>query len=387
MRIYFIVVRAKNDNKHLMSRSALESSFPCLENMLHLSIPHITTQGSLYNNCYFNTMPYLGEYIPHLWRKAKYSLTPEPSQGLLSIVVKLPPELLLQIADHLDLHDKIQFSQTCIWTHSLFHIDSAAEIAALTYQKRLEFYHEASLRRPRSWVCAECECLHRAEQADVPSRLAWVIDACQNEDNCNLVVPYDLQERHIQLALKLSQGNLCNANQEYLSQLMKPVSQRYTWPLISNLTPGSSTVISHFVAVPRIIEGRFLVHFSWEIYHNLGSPIAYTDIEGTCICPHLEVQQRRHHTRLTRLEISVELAITCDKPQKGWCRYCLTDYTVEVANGRVIIHAWQDFGGQNPPLHHVWARSSIEGHWNGFPEPLYYDSGRVRERFMSQDKD
>ncbi|KAL2203192.1 hypothetical protein CC79DRAFT_1325950 [Sarocladium strictum] len=329
-------------------------------------------------------MPQLKGSISLLWRRLKYELTPEPSQGPRSLVVKLPPELLLQIADHLNLYDQIQFSQTCVWLHSLLHINSAAEIAALTYQKRLEFFHAASLRRPQSWVCPKCVYLHHLEQAGVPSQITWVIKACQKKNMPNIYGPYDLHERHIQLALKLSQTDFRNANQEYLTKLMKPYTRRSHWPPISGLTPGSSTVMQDFVAVPRIIDGSFLVQFSMEFFGVIGRCIVYEDLDGTRICPHMEVRPRRHPRSLTRLEISAQVAFTSGKVQQGWCGYCLTDYTVKVENGRVKICAWQDFGGQRPPMHHEWTSLTTEGHRNRYREPLYFESGLAKERFLSE---
>ncbi|ETS01852.1 hypothetical protein M419DRAFT_35667 [Trichoderma reesei RUT C-30] len=92
-----------------------------------------------------------------------------------SPILQLPPEMILCIADHLDLQDLFILSQVCRAFRHLVHRDWNGELFRLRPRDQYRFWVGLALIRPAFWACGRCCSMHRVvDGPDSDTRpIAW----------------------------------------------------------------------------------------------------------------------------------------------------------------------------------------------------------------------
>ncbi|KAH0490748.1 hypothetical protein TgHK011_002202 [Trichoderma gracile] len=91
-----------------------------------------------------------------------------------SPILQLPPELILCIADHLDLQDLFILSQVCRAFRHLVHRDWNTELFRLRPRDQYRFWVGLALIRPAFWACGRCCRMHRViDGPDSGWPIAW----------------------------------------------------------------------------------------------------------------------------------------------------------------------------------------------------------------------
>lgn len=191
-------------------------------------------------------------------------------------LLQLPVEILLLIADNLDLHDKFHISQTCQALRQITLRDWKTELLQLSFDDKLTFWTGVAYTLPRHWVCPKCCKLHLGKMSDTPIIRKHCLPCGVKQCKKRVHKGYKIQHHHIQLALKLSR--LGNKYRYYLAALMKTY---YTGQ--SSTFPNST----EYTAEPRIINGRFILREQWILRTNARAAWSLFQHDDFAVCPHL----------------------------------------------------------------------------------------------------
>ncbi|KAK1242372.1 hypothetical protein MKX07_000358 [Trichoderma sp. CBMAI-0711] len=109
-----------------------------------------------------------------------------------SPILQLPPEMILCIADHLDLQDLFILSQVCRAFWHLVHRDWNGELFRLRPWDQYRFWVGPALIRPAFWACGRCCRMHRVIVGpDIKGRdrRKWILDIVHSEDATECPTP------------------------------------------------------------------------------------------------------------------------------------------------------------------------------------------------------
>ncbi|KAF3803890.1 hypothetical protein GCG54_00008392 [Colletotrichum gloeosporioides] len=188
---------------------------------------------------------------------------------------------------------------------------------------------------------------------------------------------FEIEERHVQLALKLAR--LKTVNRKYLNKLMAPFSHEFD----SDIRETSE----YFRASPKIIQERFLLYTQLDIVDRVGLTLNSCDYNE--ICPHMVIDSSdKTHGRLSGPEnfsTDVRMALSQRGNEiTGHCPRCPTDYAITASPNGMRIQAWKDFGSYKSPKDdswtvHVWSEqnSSATG------PAVYHDPGSIRKLYVT----
>jgi hypothetical protein len=189
----------------------------------------------------------------------------------------------------------------------------------LETEQGIEFLHHLARHLQNHWVCAPCTALHpvdRTDLPDIPDFKLWRWKPCQMTEHRQLGQDYTIREMHVQP--KLSQR--CEkVNRKYLRDLLRPYSDTVVGYI-------SKSLRRHYTAVPKIIDDIFLLQVGWDYVDN-GKVIAYNELIGICICPHLDFCTGNRGGTMTPFEHLATRAFS-DKmigtELTAWCCHCTT---------------------------------------------------------------
>ncbi|KAI8287076.1 hypothetical protein K4K60_012937 [Colletotrichum sp. SAR11_57] len=184
-------------------------------------------------------------------------------------LMSLPPEMLNEIADHMELHDRYLFSETCRRARWLFGMDKAAwarvfHAPDLRDRPRIEaFLAGVAFVRPHHWLCIGCGRLHRVA-GDPPPR--------RRTRRCDRSVPLyprrpglGLKISHVESALKMArmlQVGAAGADEvgERLGNLLTGVEEK---PVVDSTKELQYRKVG-VESTPKIVSGMFILHTRME---------------------------------------------------------------------------------------------------------------------------
>ncbi|KAF6809882.1 f-box domain containing protein [Colletotrichum musicola] len=300
-------------------------------------------------------------------------------------ILRLPKEMILEVIDHLELHDLFILSQTCKALRALAWRDWDLALDQMRSIQRTDFLTGIAYVRPNNWACRRCSKLHAVNERDVPYtewHIRGYLPSCCHETGIYCGPFYELRYNHVQMALKL--GRMGNVNRRYLDHIMKPYSDERK----SNIHPK---LLLHTRAIPKIVAERFLLHAEYK-YRDGTAPVSPNTLKFKKICPHMKIwpSRRNRSNRASRalglegLSDSVHLAF--DRPGQeisGHCDRCPTDYTVVAAPGVLTIRAWHDLGPYTSPRDIRWkVHVPSYGNRPSRGPAVQHNLGSVREMYV-----
>lgn len=167
-------------------------------------------------------------------------------------ILKVSNEILLEIIDHLRLHDELLLSQTCRAFRKLTQRNWKLDFQRFSFAKRMKFWTGLAYVMPNHWVCGQCCKLHAIDKWDRPKHYASVPRCQRLMNRLNFDRIYPLRHTHVQLALKLTR--MGSVHQKYLKNILSP----FTTKRMSSEGPYSRVPLT-YCAIPKVVAGRFLL--------------------------------------------------------------------------------------------------------------------------------
>ncbi|KAI0098749.1 hypothetical protein GGR51DRAFT_576884 [Nemania sp. FL0031] len=229
---------------------------------------------------------------------------------------------------------------------------------------------------PDHWVCEVCMGLHPATPDDTPlhglgaeiscplKRIEWGRRAYASVTACRLDyrLPYQLDHRHIQLALKWTRLD----DPARLAQLLEliwpspPLSYEPTFEPEPNF-PTTAT----YQVLPRIVKKagiiRFMTKTIWS-FTPRNHHVNCDTVRDLAICPHLFRYGRGPHlanSPLYQIIRSLLYNTGANGSTSGKCPFCPTEYVITMTLENVQVIAWQDFGSESSPAADWWRTGCI----------------------------
>jgi hypothetical protein len=296
-----------------------------------------------------------------------------------SAFLQLPLDAICLIFDELPLYTKVFLSQTCRPLRSLLRDDCARAVKSLSPKDYFDFISGIANVLPNYVTCLPCGTVHAVNTKDVPYiRCVKSCYPCRDwsQLRChNFGIRYQLSYQHVQLALKYSRRQPSSSSLSSLLSLvsLRNVSGKYPdpnvydsylsrllWPFTSHALWYNRVAID-FIAQPRVIDGRFILHSRWEFTIRAGLEtvlVTLEDIRPSVLCPHLNLT-RTHYPRV-RSNPMITTAVYAFSNRGnhtsylGSCTRCATDYSIAAKPTGVTIEAWQDLGNSGSPWDPYW---------------------------------
>ena len=263
--------------------------------------------------------------------------------------LELPPELILSISKYLRPAEQVLTAFTC---RTLFHALRPA--ATEEVRKLLAHEHEEYLSAMLSGlaifdriICAVCHRLHDIEDHDVPGLTKWLKFSGCWPPGAYLanMSKYCLHQRHVQLALRLSQANV---RKDRLQQLLQPYHDSGG----ASFTP----MFRETLAQPVIADGSYLLHIRERFRPLYHSEITIGQCRFLEICPHTCVAERfvGHRSSTMLRQALVHANYEQGSQHNGFCTDCATDFCVSITDSGLIVDVWYDFGADPKPSSDRW---------------------------------
>lgn len=296
-------------------------------------------------------------------------------------ILKLPDEILLEIIDHLALHDEFLLSQTCRTFRRLTQRNWRLDFPQFSYPTQINFWTGLAYVLPNHWICGPCCKLHVINRWDRPEVNA-LAPPCQQQYDLNFDAIYPLRHTHVQLALKLTR--MGSVNQSYLEYIMSPFTTEKT------SSPYHRLRLTYY-ATPKVVAERFLLQVKREFRDSIAA-VFPTELRLEHICPHMIImpsepqinRQRSQILGLDGLSKDVHFAFASfGREFTGHCKRCPTDYTVLAHPGMVTIYSWHDLGSHRSPYSQQWTVHIRTRHNRFFDGPLvHHHPGTIRDRYL-----
>lgn len=311
-----------------------------------------------------------------LWNEpaAQQPLTQNPNSHIL----RLPPELVLDVADFLSPDSQLLLSHSCRKLRTAMGHMTADR---LSQSERLHYLTALGSNRAKKWVCEQCTTLHHADRHDCPSTPRN--RSCQRPFDLSRRYywhsSYSVYHRHVQLALKYSRLGQPK-NQKHLKRLLAPFYDGFYTDLLRR-----EVLITSFATTPKIVNRRYLQR-SVYTYQQDTEPVTTATIGCLGICPHqgfgmlqwwpiIEERARQAGVPIKPPRPKDLLRDTMrqafERPGKelrGSCELCPTDFSVKVTLAKATLRVWQDFGAEGTSLDRCWRAhvENNEGLWEAF---------------------
>ncbi|KAK2748809.1 F-box domain containing protein [Colletotrichum kahawae] len=284
-------------------------------------------------------------------------------------LLRLPPELLLDIIDCLGIVTVALLSRTCARFRDLAHRDWEPCLRQLRSEEKLAFWAKLAFDSPNHTVCDYCYGMHRISLEVVPQNHAW--SRCsQNRWPGTRLDPYKVRFQHVKTALKLSR--LGNIHQEYLERLMTP--------FVRDHQPGDCGSLQYYAAIPRIISGGYFLrkewifksggecHFEDVIWQIRREPlVCYFMIIASSSLREWDLVGKYRFENTTYSPCFWDAVLNIGKEFKGKCANCCsnrTEYSILCPDKyRMVIRAWYDYGTET----HDDICASISGYLRKMP--------------------
>ncbi|CAG9947094.1 unnamed protein product [Clonostachys rosea f. rosea IK726] len=271
--------------------------------------------------------------------------------------LQLHSDAFRAIVEELSDHTKVLLSQTC---RSIRHMLQKEKIVpALSAPEHVRLLVHLSRGNPDVWVCATCKKQHPVTEGDL-----WgdnQFSSCPNrkfsrrrEGMCRI------NYARVQLALKYSRFAIDNARiDSHLRRLIRPEGSVLRVKHRHNLAEFTSS------SRPRVIDGRFLVKYTWKYRLHSGS---YTPskMPSMMVCDHQRLLRPadgvvwgEERKQLFRTVLQAMLDDRNGVEYCGSCPFCPTDFTVRSFDNLMRIDAWKDFGPEDGPSNPTWKSHSL----------------------------
>ncbi|KAH9231604.1 hypothetical protein K456DRAFT_1726589 [Colletotrichum gloeosporioides 23] len=267
-------------------------------------------------------------------------------------LMSLPPEMLNEIADHLELHDRYIFSETCRRARRLFGMDKDAwsrvfHSPDLLDKPQIEFFLAGvAFVRPHHWLCISCGRLHRVA-GDPPPR--------PRTRRCDRPMPLyprrpglGLKISHVESALKMArmlQAGAAGADEvrARLGNLLTGVEEKSVVDSTKELGYRAVRVES----MPKIVSGMFILHTRMEFIGPRGrGAVKLAHFKPFRLCEHLcSIGNGGNH-----LATDLKNAFGRKRAEKtGSCGRCGIDYAIIANHGGFVVQSWQNLGRYDCP--------------------------------------
>lgn len=346
-------------------------------------------------------------------------------------LLQLPPELIYDIADYLELYEVYFLSQTCGALRRLTHGRVEKELRALgifpeaapssgcadcTKSKicpscikalevrkrkaathstaRFNFWAGISNFIPDRWVCPYCQTLHPINLEDLEAfRLAPHFSCSLQSDlrPHTLARFYAVREAEIQLALKRTRFS--DFYQKHLQSLLAPSSQAFGGYPHQRQDEFCAWV---YEATPKLVNGRSMLQEKWSIGMLQGMRMTPHSLWFLELCPHMAavdggilsgISPRQHGLTAFREHAQYAYRKSDNSPYYdsfGHCSLCLTDFSVSFDGHEAHIAAWYDFGSYDSPTDDAWmAHSRFQDTQERPCREFSHDNGDVRRMFLT----
>lgn len=309
------------------------------------------------------------------------------------VILQVPNEILLEIIDHLRLHDEFLLSQTCRTFRKLTQRNWKLASQQLSFLKGIEFRTGLAYVLPNRYVCGPCGKLHAMHKWDRPETYRPV-PLCQQSRYLTFDRIYPLRHTHVQLALKLTR--MGSINQKYLNRILSPfTSETLSFPY--------PQLRLHYCAIPRVVGERFLLQVKreWRGLDNTMRAVSPDELRLERVCPHMAIMPstvmngRRPNDRATKVfaldGLSKDVHLACStygRAFSGYCERCPTDYTVFANAGIITAYSWHDLGSYGTPFSQRWT-VHIETDQNIYCNGpvVHHHAGTVREMYLGASTD
>ncbi|KAF2811508.1 uncharacterized protein BDZ99DRAFT_559539 [Mytilinidion resinicola] len=300
--------------------------------------------------------------------------------------MELPMDILLLISDELSLVSMVAVSRTCSAMRNLLHSKCVAAIATIRLPtktiERWVFLAERTNYEPGCLLCMPCRKRHNIDPSDisdVPSGRPSFSNECRYPCGASWTVRNHLRHHHasalfpaynqIQLALKYARKR--NAP-HLLSSLLAPQTGL---PTDGNI--WDCVKVADFIARPKIVNNRFLLHSTWKL--NLPNKVRSTLTKAVAnslpdfrICLHHGLNLGWIERELFRTRLGAGSQIC-----SSGCAYCPIGFSIGVIVKYSIFQIWQDLGTQGPPTDAPWRSVKLD---SSYPRN---DDGEILRAFGS----
>lgn len=291
-------------------------------------------------------------------------------------ILQAPIDILLQITDHLELHERFVLSQTCRAWRAVTIRDWPVQLDRLDMKDQVNFWAGMAYTWPRYWACAECAEVVLSPDYDPGNKVRYIHHVREKPPR---EVPLsmrtalaDLEHAHVQFALKYSRlfSRLEPSQRQYFEDLMSPTPPAESDPS----SPLGESRRTEF----KIIQGHFLLHQETSVLcdADAGEPqppdisllelLEFTFVSFN-ICPH-ELWWEDPPIPPSVVEAALGPNVKPNdmlgrmlkakperKIQRG-CEICLTGYEVCLVDGAegssssatVFLRTWSDLGQEVP---------------------------------------
>lgn len=266
-----------------------------------------------------------------------------------SIILTAPVEILLEVMDHLDLHDKFDLSHVCRVTRALAKREWKGAIRQLSKNEKLAFWVWLAFVMPNSWACEDCYKLHRRLDSDLPG---WRVRDDEDGKPCpfgrRAPTPemlksnsYELRHAHVQHAIKLTQRPHDDED-GYPEKLLRPCVRLAFTPESLDMH-----ILQDFWVNLRVVDGSCL-SFSKSGFWVDAEEISLEDLDGLDVCPHMGIWEPKsagpypdsylaRYLGVKGFMDDVHLAFSRPGQEfSGHCSRSVTDYVAVAVDGRLV---------------------------------------------------
>ncbi|KAF4832317.1 hypothetical protein CGCTS75_v004468 [Colletotrichum tropicale] len=267
-------------------------------------------------------------------------------------LMSLPPEMLNQIMEHLEPHERYLFSETCRRARRLFGMDKAAWSRALHSPDMRDrppievFLAGVAFGRPHHWLCISCRRLHRVA-GDPPPR--------PRTRRCDRPMPLyprrpglGLKFSHVESALKMArmlQAGAVDADEvgARLRNLLTGVEEKPVVDSTKELRYRKVGVES----APKVVSGMFILHTRMEFIGTRGrGAVKLAHFKPFRLCEHLCSISNGGNDLATGLKNAFGGKRT---EKTGSCGRCGIDYAIIANHGGFVVQSWQNLGRYDCP--------------------------------------
>ncbi|KAM5385271.1 hypothetical protein ACJZ2D_001232 [Fusarium nematophilum] len=338
------------------------------------------TVKSSVKDCYGSAKRFGSYQVKKYWARNRDPQTQQHADDCF-LLRRLPPDLILNIADQLPPHSRVFFSWTCRTVRNVLRANGLPESRDLRFREAVDFLTLLGRDRQGRYVCEKCLRLHRVTLKDTPHG-PWFVSCPVGSFGHNgapcMLRSYALDPRHVQLALKYSRmENRSRKADRYLEKLLEPAR----CPDIALDFRHQKRVSMCFVT-PRVVRGHFILQSVW-MYPSHG--IRWSGVLEGDVC-YLVKRQRKvfpwYDPEFALVDEPAPPSPACtfcwpataaaaaalhtaqDRAKKdmgtrvmGYDRRNPVDYAVMVEDGRLMFWSWQDLGVEGTTLDLAWGRS------------------------------
>ena len=300
-------------------------------------------------------------------RKARHAAQRRPNQDTAdeseSLLLNLPPELLLHIADFLPIPGRIVLAMTCSSIRQLLmsRVALKCSMASATSKQYADYLFAIASATSNQWPCDYCLKLHEVNYKNTPTNRKLPSKMkCDEEVDISRVSPPDWPlYRHAHLAFKYNR----------LKDIVGSKSEKQHSKHLKDLLAPSKYVHRHeasgyeetYEVHHMVVQGRYLLRFTHrqpetgsidyfeECLHSSSWRWDYRDLPSTADDGDIEVRRAEARSLQINEPDDDEQETLHNGEVTRSCGFCPTDLAVRIRGREVTATAWYDLGAECPP--------------------------------------